>query len=697
MLSLIVFVASMLLVQATGVLAQTKAECLGCHSSAMTMVKGGRTISLQVSETDLNKSPHSKLVCIACHTGFDITKTPHKAKIEPVSCVNCHRDAAGKHSFHKDIIKTKGSIAERNASCKMCHGTHGVNVHLPQTCGSCHVSEKQIYVGSAHGKAYAAGVRGAPTCFDCHKNSIVANGDGRSEAQLKIAQERACVGCHVENAGVRQAELTGAGFVASYEKSVHGRALYKGNGSAPNCISCHGNHDIRKASDPASGVNKANIPTTCGQCHDGIAKDYSESIHGKAIAKGNSDAPVCTSCHGEHQILPPSDPKSPVAPRNVAAQVCGTCHGSVQLSEKYGIASDRFETFSDSYHGLALRGGSLRAANCTSCHGVHNIRPSSDPASMINKANIPHTCGKCHPGANKQFAVGKVHVTVTPRQEPVLYIISVLYILMIVGVVGGMFAHNMLDLLKKWRRHMDKHTLHDVYVRMSLSERVQHAMMMSSFIVLVFTGFMLHYPDAWWVKWIRDISPHVFDLRSILHRVAAVVMIASTLIHGYYILLTPRGKQLLRDLLPKLQDARDPIALVKYNLGLLRDKPKFGRFSYIEKSEYWALVWGTIVMTVTGIIMWYENTFIGLLSKLGWDIARTIHFWEAWLAALAILVWHIYFVVFNPDVYPMNGAWITGTLPEEVLEEEHPLEYEALLEKEGQSGLKGKSQDAEKE
>jgi cytochrome b subunit of formate dehydrogenase len=135
---------------------------------------------------------------------------------------------------------------------------------------------------------------------------------------------------------------------------------------------------------------------------------------------------------------------------------------------------------------------------------------------------------------------------------------------------------------------------------------------------------------------------------------------------------------LLRDILPKIQDLGDAIAVMKYNLGISKIKPRLGRFSYVEKSEYWALVWGTIVMAVTGIIMWFDNTFIGMFTKLGYDVSRTIHFYEAWLATLAIIVWHIYYVIFNPDAYPMNIAWLTGTLTEEEMEEEHPLELEAI-------------------
>jgi cytochrome b subunit of formate dehydrogenase len=83
-------------------------------------------------------------------------------------------------------------------------------------------------------------------------------------------------------------------------------------------------------------------------------------------------------------------------------------------------------------------------------------------------------------------------------------------------------------------------------------------------------------------------------------------------------------------------------------------------------------------MAVTGVILWFDNTFLGLLTKLGWDIARTIHYYEAWLATLSIIVWHFYFVIFNPDIYPINVAFWKGTLTEEEMEEEHPLELEEI-------------------
>lgn len=219
---------------------------------------------------------------------------------------------------------------------------------------------------------------------------------------------------------------------------------------------------------------------------------------------------------------------------------------------------------------------------------------------------------------------------------------------------------------------------HALYLRMTLNERIQHIALLVSFIVLVLTGFMLKFPNAWWVAHIRSIYQNVFEYRSILHRIAAVVMVAAGLYHIYYILFTKRGRRLVLDLLPKFQDVKDAIGVAKYNLGISTDKPLLDRFSYVEKAEYWALIWGTIVMSITGFIMWFDNTFIGLLTKLGWDIASTIHYYEAWLAFLAIVVWHFYFIIFNPEIYPMNLAWIKGTLTEEEMAEEHPKELEQL-------------------
>jgi cytochrome b subunit of formate dehydrogenase len=695
------FLGGLSQLSAQSALAQTKADCLTCHSDS-TLSKEGpgkKTISLHTDEAVLNKSTHAQLACVACHVGFNTDSLPHKARIEPVACQRCHAGAVSKHPFHPELAKAISRHEEPSVTCKDCHGTHDVESprragskfsagHLTASCGSCHEGEAEHFPASAHGKALAANVKGAPNCLTCHRDAIDFVAGTADSLSVKRAQEQLCLSCHLDNPDVRARTAPTAGFIRAYDQSVHGAALRKGNARAANCVSCHGSHDMKKGTDPGSFVSRANIPATCAQCHAGIAKTFGQSVHGVAVQKGNSDAPVCTTCHGEHTILGPSDPRSRVAPKNVSAQVCSPCHTSVLLSGKYGLNSDRFRTFTDSYHGLASRGGSLAVANCASCHSAHDIKPSSDPTSSVNKANLAVTCGRCHPGANERFAIGSVHISLTAQKEPLLYWVATAYIILIVVIVGGMLVHNVLDFVKKSKRLLmvrrglaeEEHVGRGLYLRMSLGERLQHGMLLVSFITLVITGFALKFPEAWWVAPLQRVSPSMFSVRSIVHRIAGVVLILVSIYHCYYLLFVPRGKELLRDLRPTLQDFRDAVTVMRFNLGMSTVRARFGRFSYIEKSEYWALVWGTMIMGATGVILWFDNTFIGLLTKLGWDVARTIHYYEAWLATLAIIVWHLYFVIFNPDVYPMNVAWWKGTLTEREMREEHPLELERLKE-----------------
>jgi cytochrome b subunit of formate dehydrogenase len=679
--------------------AQTNQTCLECHNDkSLTMTKNKKEVSLYVNEHTLANSPHKKLVCVACHTGFDPENVPHKEKITPVNCLSCHNKAILKHSFHPNMVKATGLGGSLDINCKNCHGTHDVvspkvegskfhEKNLVQACGNCHSHQKETFLHSAHFKALDSGIKNAPNCLTCHEYNITHITAQLDSAQLKMAQARVCLSCHLQKEDVANKTLLGGKFIASYEKSIHGSALLRGNAKAANCVNCHGNHEMNKSIVSSSLVNKMHIPETCAQCHAGIAKDYSGSIHAEAVKKGNKDAPVCTDCHGEHNILKHNDPNSPVAAQNLSKQVCGQCHASIKLSQKYGLSSDRFQTFSDSYHGLAMRSGSLEVANCASCHGAHNIKAPADSTSTVSKANIIKTCGKCHPGANSRFTMGGVHVSTDKKEdEPILYWVANFYVALIVLLVGAMFLHNALDFRKKVKRKLliqqglieEEEIGHALYLRMTLNERLQHATLVISFLLLVLTGFMLKYPEAWWVVMIRHLSDNVFMLRGWIHRISGIVMVVASLYHVGYLFLTVRGRQLIKDLLPRAQDMMDAIRTIEFNLGILKEKPKFARFGYVEKFEYWALVWGTILMAFTGTILWFENTSMGLFTKLGWDVSRTIHFYEAILATSAIVVWHFYFVIFNPDVYPMSLAWLTGKISQKEMAEEHPLELEQI-------------------
>ncbi len=679
-------------------LAQSNEDCLMCHSDrGLTAKIRERQVSLFVDSASLKRSVHAEVACTDCHQGFNPSETPHAKVIKPVDCGACHDVFGYLESVHarpvggQEVQGKKG--APPAASCKDCHGTHEIlspkvpesatnRAHIAQACGKCHESVELHYARSAHGIALAKGVKGAPSCVDCHTAHEVELLSSAASPLYKTSEAKVCLKCHLDNAEIRQRTAPSAGFIAGFESSVHGVALAKGNAKAASCSDCHGAHDMKRGNDPTSRVNKWNIPQTCAKCHGEIAKTYDESVHGKALIEGNRESPSCTDCHGEHQIFAPSDPRARVSPTNVSAQVCAVCHSSVTLNQKFGLPTERFRTFADSYHGLASRAGQAEVANCASCHGVHNIKQSSDPTSTINKANLAITCGRCHPGAGENFAKGMVHVASESRNEPLLYWVRAIYVSLIGITIGGMLAHNVFDFLRKSRIQIairrgilpEPHHGQEEYLRMSLNERFQHGLLAGSFILLVMTGFALRFPDAWWVRAIRQISESAFQVRSLTHRIAGVVLIAVGIYHALYLFLTSRGRQVLSDILPKLQDVRDASDLIRFNLGFLKVKPRLPRFSYIEKAEYWALIWGTVVMAGTGFILWFDNYFLNLLTKLGWDVARTIHYYEAILAALAILVWHFYFVIFNPSVYPINTAFWNGKLTEEQMEDEHGLE-----------------------
>jgi len=158
---------------------------------------------------------------------------------------------------------------------------------------------------------------------------------------------------------------------------------------------------------------------------------------------------------------------------------------------------------------------------------------------------------------------------------------------LIVAVIGGMVVHNALDFTRKIRRKLaiqkgliaEAVVAHRLYVRMTGHGRLQHATLVLSFGLLVVTGFMLRYPEAWWVAGIRQYSSGAFEWRSLIHRIAGVVMLAAGGWHGWYLAFTRRGRQLLRDLLPRGRDLVDPFRVLRYNVALAPAKPAFGRFS----------------------------------------------------------------------------------------------------------------------
>jgi cytochrome b subunit of formate dehydrogenase len=205
---------------------------------------------------------------------------------------------------------------------------------------------------------------------------------------------------------------------------------------------------------------------------------------------------------------------------------------------------------------------------------------------------------------------------------------------------------------------------------------LQHVVLFTSFITLVVTGFALKFPDSWFAL-LLGMSEKV---RGVTHRIAGVILIAVGAYHVIYVALTRDGRRLLLDFLPAPKDATDAWGTILYYLGLRSHKPEFKRFNYAEKAEYWALVWGLAVMGATGLMLWAKISVGHLLARWWLDVATAIHFYEAVLATLAIVVWHFYQVFFDPDIYPMNWAWWDGKMSFEHYREEHGLDTDTLLE-----------------
>jgi cytochrome b subunit of formate dehydrogenase len=612
-------------------------DCLACHSDpTLTKDVAGKQVSIAVDEKKFHASIHGSMFsCVDCHS--DVKSLAHETPPKKVSCTQCHSDVhdAYLQSAHSHVAHPGD---KPNANCEDCHG--GVHQILPASDPQSPVAHNNI----------------PNTCGRCHGQKFLMESNGMSNQPF-----------------------------LSYQQSVHGKATTNGNEKAAVCTDCHGAHQILAANDSRSPISKFNTPNTCGKCHADVASVYTQSIHGKALASGNQMAATCTDCHGIHTIQSHKDPNSPVSAGNLSHDTCARCHDGVRLSQEFGLPSNSVKSYMDTYHGLANQAGSVVAANCASCHGVHNILPSSDPHSTINKNNLEATCGKCHQGVSQKFIQTKVHQDGSIRSKDIdsvaVQVVRILYIVLIIIVIGAMFLHNAI----LWRykalkiRAMQEPRITHMnpkMTRMTVNQRWQHLILLISFFVLVLTGFALKFPETWYAQ-IFGMGEH---WRGIIHRIAGVVLMADGIYHLFYLAMLREGRRMLRDIAPRPRDLFDLFANMAYALGLSKKKPAFGRFNYAEKAEYWALVWGTALMGLTGVMLWAKVWVGNTLARVWVDLATTVHFYEAILATLAILVWHFYQIIFDPEVYPMNWAWYDGKMPVEQYKHEHPLDTESLAE-----------------
>jgi formate dehydrogenase subunit gamma len=235
----------------------------------------------------------------------------------------------------------------------------------------------------------------------------------------------------------------------------------------------------------------------------------------------------------------------------------------------------------------------------------------------------------------------------------------------------------------KRRKHREKklkrkELVEESVERLTINQRIQHMILLSCTLVLIITGLPIKFHEAHLAEVIIQLlgGPNV---TRILHRIGAVGLTIVGVYHLWYCMAFEEGRRNFGQLLPSLQDAKDIAHQIGYFLGRKKDRPLFGRFSYVEKFDYWAVYWGMVVMIFTGYILWFMQQAINHLGKVSYDIAREAHSDEGLLATLAIIIWHFYNVHFNPKKFPGSLMWWHGRVPLEEFQEEHPLEYEQWI------------------
>jgi len=610
-------------------------DCLTCHSDPdLTMTRAGESVSLFIDEQAFEDSMHADTACAQCHT--DVTVAQERACETIQSAVDC-------------------SI--------------------------CHAEQVTEYQGSTHGTLHAESDPDAPVCQDCHARHATLGSESPESPTYPRNVPTLCGSCHRigEQAATRiHAEVDD--IVGSYEDSVHGRALTEsGLIVAATCADCHGAHSELPPDDPRALVNPDNIAGTCGVCHHGIEEEFRTSIHFSEDPDAEKEYPTCEDCHASHTISRIDQPGF----RTQMMEQCGQCH------------TEQAETFFDTFHGKVSRLGGEGAAKCYDCHGTHSILPPTEPDSWLSRDNVVETCGQCHEGSHRQFAGYLTHATHHDRgRYPWLFWSFWGMTALLVGTLSFALLHTLAWVTRlllsrdEWKAHkaVARNKDQKFYRRFSRLQRTMHIVMMLSFFTLALTGMALKFSYMSWAQVTSRVLGG-FDGMGFLHRIGAIALMTIFIVHLLDMIRHKKttGQTWLQiitgpdSIIFNGRDLKEFTQSIKWFFGM-GSRPNYGRYTYWEKFDYFAVAWGVAIIGSTGLVLWFPELFTYIVPGWAINVATIIHSDEALLAVGFIFTIHFFNTHFRPDKFPMDPVIFSGRVSIEELKFDKPGEYEAMVE-----------------
>jgi cytochrome b subunit of formate dehydrogenase len=484
-------------------------------------------------------------------------------------------------------------------------------------------------------------------------------------------------------------------IAANFRKNVH---FLRQNFQ---CQDCH--RDIHAPRKKPAGDFKLAVMKQCTTCHAG--REYVELGHGNSLLQGNQDSASCSDCHGVHNtpLFQGVGGGSAGEARAYYTARCKTCHGNAELVARNKLRPNIIASYEESYHGKVQRVGyHTQVAGCPDCHGGHNILPKDDPRSAVHPSNLAGTCGKCHSGAHPRFANYEAHPDYHDFKGQIA--LDITYVFM-VGLLASVFIFFGIHTLLWWRRAywheceeggMEEPGSTSIpgcdevpYVRrFTTRDRVMHVLLILSFLTLVATGMPLKYSGAIWAQHLFRLLGGV-ETAGVLHRVAATILWGLFLYTCWlsYKFLFPKGQGVKGwvgrlfgsdSLFFNLKDWDDMKGMFRwfFNRGPV---PKFDRWTYWEKFDFFAVFWGMTAIGVSGLILWFPVASSFVMP--GWlvGVAYLVHSEEALLAALFIFIMHFFHNHLVPGKFPLEPNIFTGGYRLAQLRKERLAEYERIV------------------